>query len=144
MDALVEIDPNALYVFDRGYIDYRKFDEYCESEVRFTTRLKHNACIREVEEERPVDAMNSVQRDEIIWLGQRVGYHPRMLEVYKRIRQHWTAPFTVFVQNLWRKGERTSRGRIVYPTASIFAMTIQQYEYGDTDHLDDLVYDPLI
>jgi hypothetical protein len=77
MDALVEIDPNALYVFDRGYIDYRKFDEYCESEVRFTTRLKHNACIREVEEERPVDPTSPVQRDAIIWLGQSPGYWMR-------------------------------------------------------------------
>jgi hypothetical protein len=35
-------------------------------------------------------------------------------------------------------------GRTVYPKKSIFAMTVQQYEYGNTDHLDDLMYDPLV
>jgi hypothetical protein len=77
MNALVEIASDATYVFDRGYIDYRTFDEYCESGVRFTTRMKHNACIREVEEERPVDPTSMVKRDAIIWLGQYPGYWMR-------------------------------------------------------------------
>lgn len=36
-------DPNAMYVFDRGYIDYRKFDEFYMNKIRFTSRLKRNA-----------------------------------------------------------------------------------------------------
>ena len=53
---------------------YEKFDQYCESGARFVTQLKHNACIREVEEERPVDPNSSVLRNAIIWLGQYPGY----------------------------------------------------------------------
>ncbi len=50
MDALVAEDPNAINVFDRGYIDYSKFDTYCEKGIRFVTRLKENAVIKVVSE----------------------------------------------------------------------------------------------
>lgn len=36
-------DPNVMYVFDRGYLDYKRFDEYCDRKIRFVTRLKSNA-----------------------------------------------------------------------------------------------------
>lgn len=36
-------DPNVMYVFDRGYLDYERFDDYCDRKVRFATRLKENA-----------------------------------------------------------------------------------------------------
>jgi hypothetical protein len=34
-----------MYVFDRGYIDYNRFDEYCEHGIRFTSRLKDSAIV---------------------------------------------------------------------------------------------------
>lgn len=36
-------DPNVMYVFDRGYLDYERFDDYCDRKIRFATRLKENA-----------------------------------------------------------------------------------------------------
>ena len=234
MEALVEVDPNALYLFDRGYVDYELFDQYCESGMRFVTRLKHNARIREVEEERPVDPDSSVLQDAIIWLGQYPGYwmqaklrlvevrgddgkpvqlltndfeldaqeisalyrkrwqielffkwikqhlvikriygtskwavfnqlwlalitygllvklrqqtgcQKRLLEVYKCVRHLWAKPFQEFIHSLRRQGERTSSGRRAFPVDTIFAYTLQQYEQGDTRHLDELTYDPII
>ena len=43
MDELVEIEPDAIYLFDRGYVDYKKFDHYCLSNLSVTTRFKKNA-----------------------------------------------------------------------------------------------------
>lgn len=69
MDNLVLGEPMALNVFDRGYVDYRKFDEYCKDEVRFVTRLRENASIAQVYEERPVNPGSPVIREAIVQLG---------------------------------------------------------------------------
>ena len=69
MDALVVEDPNAINVFDRGYIDYSKFDIYCEKGIRFVTRLKENAVINVVSE-RPVKDGSSIKRDCTVILGR--------------------------------------------------------------------------
>lgn len=42
-------DKDAMYVFDRGYIDYERFDRYFDKGIFFLSRLKKNAVIREVE-----------------------------------------------------------------------------------------------
>ncbi|KPV45790.1 IS4 family transposase [Alicyclobacillus ferrooxydans] len=34
---------DAMYVFDRGYLDYAMWDDFCEKNIRFATRLKENA-----------------------------------------------------------------------------------------------------
>lgn len=39
---------NCIYVFDKGYVDYKKFDEFSRKGIRFITRLKDNAAITEV------------------------------------------------------------------------------------------------
>lgn len=48
MDSLVVEESDALNVFDRGYVDYKKLDSYCEKGIRFVTRLKGNAVIEVV------------------------------------------------------------------------------------------------
>ena len=35
MNDLVVTDRDVINVFDRGYVDYKKFDEYCEAGIRF-------------------------------------------------------------------------------------------------------------
>nr|MDA8221283.1 IS4 family transposase [Desulfitobacterium hafniense] len=45
MDNLVVVEKDALNVFDRGYLDYKKFDNYCATGIRFVSRLKHNALV---------------------------------------------------------------------------------------------------
>jgi hypothetical protein len=45
MDELVNTDIDVLNVFDRGYVDYKSWDIYCEQGIRFVSRLKANAII---------------------------------------------------------------------------------------------------
>ncbi len=39
---------DCIYVFDKGYIDYKKFDEFSSNGINFITRLKDNAALTEV------------------------------------------------------------------------------------------------
>jgi IS4 transposase len=48
MDALIE-EKDVTYVFDRGYVDYEKWDTYCDQGIFFTSRLKQNAIFREID-----------------------------------------------------------------------------------------------
>ena len=66
MDELLTTDQDALHAFDRGYVDYRKWDEYCADGLRFVTRLRSNAIIN-ILEERTVD--NTGITESIVTLG---------------------------------------------------------------------------
>lgn len=68
MDLLVVQDPDALNAFNRGYLDYRKFDEYCLKNIRFVNRLKGNAIV-EVIEEKAVLPGSIIQREALVLLG---------------------------------------------------------------------------
>lgn len=70
MDALVLRDPDAINVFDRGYIDYKKFDAYCENGVRFVSRLKKNAAV-EVVKRCKVKASSQITNDCVVCLGNK-------------------------------------------------------------------------
>lgn len=48
LEVLVD-DKDAMYVFDRGCIDYKRFDRMTDDGYFFVSRLKKNAVIREVE-----------------------------------------------------------------------------------------------
>ena len=50
MDELVVEEKDAFNVFDRAYLDYEKFDYYCEQNIRFASRLKSNALVKILEE----------------------------------------------------------------------------------------------
>ncbi|WP_130613799.1 IS4 family transposase [Cohnella abietis] len=50
MGELVSADKEVLNIFDRGYVDYKKFDTYCNNGVRFVTRLRQSACMKVLEE----------------------------------------------------------------------------------------------
>jgi hypothetical protein len=68
MDELVEIDPDAFYLFDRAYVDYKQFEKYCFEGVRFITRLKKNAEIEVMTEQTP-DPENLIYQDAEVFLG---------------------------------------------------------------------------
>lgn len=70
MEELVVHEPDALNVFDRGYVDYRLFDQFCEKSIRFVTRLRHNADYK-VMEERSIEPGSAVIQDAVIWLGHQ-------------------------------------------------------------------------
>lgn len=69
MDALVVEEKEALNVFDRGYVDYKKFDRYCEEGVRFASRLKGNALV-EVVADLPVNPESKIKKDQLVYLGK--------------------------------------------------------------------------
>jgi len=60
LDELLIADPNALYVFDRGYVDYKRWDDYCETKIRFVTRIKDNFIINVIDN-KPVDGTNMTE-----------------------------------------------------------------------------------
>lgn len=68
MDLLVVQEADALNIFDRGYLDYRKFDSYCANGTRFVTRLKGNAMVTVIEE-RIVPMGSVIRREAIVLLG---------------------------------------------------------------------------
>jgi IS4 transposase len=45
MEALID-EEGAMYVFDRGYMDFEKFDRYCDDGIFFASRLKSNTVTR--------------------------------------------------------------------------------------------------
>lgn len=69
LESLIVEEDDALNVFDRGYLDYKQFDLYCEKNIRFVTRLKNNACV-EVLQEVEVDEESVIEEDLRVRLGQ--------------------------------------------------------------------------
>jgi len=233
MDALVDEEEDALNVFDRGYIDYKKFDNYCEKGIRFVTRLKGNAVI-EVVAELPVDPDGPIKKHQIVYLGKeginmmknplrlvetedtqgnpviiitndlklkaeeigtiyryrwqielffkwikqhlrvkhfygtseqavknqifialityclllllklKVGYKGPLLTITRLIHTCLCDTFTSFVQKLYRKPKRRSKGRRRLNQEAIYQATVRQVIAGETDLLNDLSYDPVI
>ncbi|ANB59679.1 IS4 family transposase [Anoxybacteroides amylolyticum] len=67
MEELITYDEEAIYLFDRGYVDYQQFDRLCEEGISFITRLKDNAIVEVWNEQRPDD--ESMMRDQEGVLG---------------------------------------------------------------------------
>jgi IS4 transposase len=84
MDEIVVTETNALNVFDRGYIDYNRFDYYCENNIRFVSRLKSNALV-EVVEVCDLKADSTIKKDQIVYLGKdgvsKMNHKVRLIEV---------------------------------------------------------------
>ena len=67
LEVLVD-DKEAMYVFDRGYVDYERFDRMTDDGYFFVSRLKKNAVIREVESfSLPDDS--AVISDKMVYIG---------------------------------------------------------------------------
>lgn len=69
LDELMVQDQDALTIFDRGYVDYELFDDYCDKGIRFVTRLKNNAVIEFTGVERPVEEDGIIEEDVDVILG---------------------------------------------------------------------------
>lgn len=233
MDELIDIDSNAIHLFDRGYNDYKQFDKLCFEDVRFVTRTKKNAKIEVVSEQVP-DTENNIFLDQEVYLGnaqngtkmthplrliktkdsednvvvivtncfelsaKEIGdlyrYRWKIETFFKWMKQHlniktfygksenavytqiWIAlityclqmllqlkfhyegsllelkrtlqnllfsPLDKFLQSLFRKPTRTSKGRKKYNWEEEFQHIVSQFEEGEVTHLNDLTYDPL-
>jgi len=60
-------DSNTIYVFDKGYNDYKAFEKFSLSQTGFVTRIKDNAVYETVTDSEIDDSIHSgVEKDEII------------------------------------------------------------------------------
>lgn len=46
---MIAYEEGTIYVFDRAYVDYEKFDAYCKKGIYFVSRLKSNAVVEVIE-----------------------------------------------------------------------------------------------
>jgi len=82
MDVLID-EADATYLMDRGYLDYGKYDDYCQRGIRFVSRLKNNAVVEEMEE-RALPEAAKIDRDVKVTLGKgnkRMKNALRMIEI---------------------------------------------------------------
>lgn len=68
MEELIDVDADAIQLFDRGYVDYRQFERLTHQNVRFITRLKKNAKFEVLAEQQP-DPENLIFKDQEVFLG---------------------------------------------------------------------------
>ena len=67
LEVLVD-DQEAMYVFDRGYVDYERFDRMTDDGYFFASRLRKNAVIREVAAF-DVGTDESILSDRMVYIG---------------------------------------------------------------------------
>lgn len=67
LEVLVD-DNDAMYVFDRGYVDYEKFDQFFVEGIFFASRLKKNAVVR-ILESFPVAEGSPIKSDSMMVCG---------------------------------------------------------------------------
>ncbi|MFX0560146.1 IS4 family transposase, partial [Tepidibacillus infernus] len=82
LEVLVD-DKEAMYVFDRGYVDYERFDRMTDDGYFFVSRLKKNAVIREIERFTLPEG-SKVLADKMVYIGtpqKRAENIFRLLEV---------------------------------------------------------------
>jgi hypothetical protein len=80
----LKMDPNTIYVFDKGYNDYKAFKKFSDNETGFVTRIKDNAVYEPVSENEIDEQIHSgVLHDEIIELTVKEGPTTSKLELRK-------------------------------------------------------------
>lgn len=63
----LKLDSNTIYVFDKGYNDYKAFEKFSLSQTGFVTRIKDNAVYETLTDSQIEDNIHSgVEKDEII------------------------------------------------------------------------------
>ncbi|WP_335871399.1 IS4 family transposase [Bacillus sp. 2205SS5-2] len=67
LEVMVD-DKECMYVFDRGYLDYERFDRMTDEGYFFLTRLRKNAVIRVLEDFRLPDN-SDVHSDQMVLIG---------------------------------------------------------------------------
>lgn len=103
LDELIVRDDDALNIFDRGYVDYKLFDDYCEKGIRFVTRLKENAVVeflgqRNVEEDGPIEE----DIDVILGTNNRKMKHKlRVITIDDSVNE----PFSIVTNDFTRSAE---------------------------------------
>ena len=80
----LKCDDNTIYVFDKGYIDYKAFKHFTDKETGFVTRIKYNANYDIVTVKEVSDKIHSgVLSDEIIEIEVKDGKEASKIRVRK-------------------------------------------------------------
>lgn len=80
----LKCDDNTIYVFDKGYNDYKAFEHFTAQKTGFVTRIKDNACYDEFEELEITEEIHSgVLKDTIIEFEIKKGKELTKLKLRK-------------------------------------------------------------
>jgi len=80
----LKMDPNTIYVFDKGYNDYKAFKKFSDNETGFVTRIKDNTVYESIyENEIDKHIHSGVLQDEIIELTVKEGTTTSKLKLRK-------------------------------------------------------------
>ncbi|MBE0637219.1 MAG: IS4 family transposase [Bacteroidales bacterium] len=80
----LKMDPNTIFVFDKGYNDYKAFKKFSDNETGFVTRIKDNAVYEPIYENEIDEHIHSgVLQDEIIELTVKEGTTTSKLKLRK-------------------------------------------------------------
>lgn len=80
----------------------------------------------------------------LMLLKAEAGFKGTLLSIQRLLKACLFEPFHSFLQKLFRKSKRSSRGRRKIDHQMIFEATLRQVMAGEADHLDDLTCDPVI
>ncbi len=80
----LKLDSNTIYVFDKGYNDYKAFKLFCENQTGFVTRIKDNASYETIENKEIDEHIHSgVKEDQIIEVTVKDGVNISKLRLRK-------------------------------------------------------------
>ncbi len=79
-------DTNTIYVFDKGYNDYKAFDKFTNSKTGFVTRIKDNAVYDTITDNEIDDRIHcGVEKDEVIEVQIKTDIGTKPLKLRKVI-----------------------------------------------------------
>ena len=85
----LKLDSNTIYVFDKGYNDYKAFKKFSDYETGFVTRIKDNAVYESISQnEISEDIHSGVLEDEIIELTVKDGTNPESKLKLRKVRYY--------------------------------------------------------
>ena len=99
LDELIIDEEGAINVFDRAYVDYKNFDEFCKLGIRFVSRLKDNAIVQFTGKERVIEENSPIEEDVTVILGgnsNRMKNELRLITVYDSEKNPVTIVTNVF------------------------------------------------
>ncbi len=85
----LKLDSNTIYVFDKGYNDYKAFKKFSDYETGFVTRIKDNAVYESISQNEIEEHIHSgVLEDEIIELTVKDGTNPESKLKLRKVRYY--------------------------------------------------------
>jgi len=80
----LKLDSNTIYVFDKGYNDYKAFDKFTQHKTGFVTRIKDNVVYETLSDHIIDDCIHSgVEKDEIIEIQVKTNNTSKPLKLRK-------------------------------------------------------------